>query len=202
MKNFWWENQSRGENGLGWGVPQAKREQIFLLWQVQETGTRRPRRGKRPRKHWVLYVNSMPLLRKSVFFSIRCNEHVSSSSSRSKIRGVQARVKWHVGGAWQWKFGGEHTVWAEGKKHMWNIPERKCHRKKLWGSILQSQPEPQQKCCALVHDKKKKNPTNKQAEDCKCPTSHWWETIPVWTGLTFLEFSHIVLAKRRFQFKC
>ena len=150
---------------MAWGgVPQAKREKIFLLWQAQETGMRRPRRGKCLGKYQVLYVNSMPFLRKSIFFSIRCNENVSSSPNHSKLRGGHELVKWHVGGDWQWKFGGEHGVWAEGKKahvkHHW----KEASQEKVMRQHSTEPVRAASKCCALVHKKKKKRiqQTNKQ----------------------------------------
>lgn len=57
-------------------------------------------------------------LRTSIFFSITCNENASGSLNCSEIGGTYKRVKLCVGGDWQWKFGGEHNVGAEGKKHM------------------------------------------------------------------------------------
>lgn len=47
-----------------------------------------------------------------------CTENVSGGSNVSKTRGVCERVKLCVGGDCRWKFGGEHRVGAEERKHM------------------------------------------------------------------------------------
>lgn len=90
------------------------------------------------------------------FFSLTCNENVSGSLNCSEIWGAHKRVKLCVGGDWQWKFGDEHNVGAEGKKHMWNTTERKCHRKNLGGSLLRRESEQHQKFCAFVQHLRKK----------------------------------------------
>lgn len=92
-------------------------------------------------------------------------------------------MKLCVGGEWQWKFGGEHSVGAAEKKHMWNIPERKCHRKNLWGSILRGASEQPQEGCAFVQRwRKKKILQSQQVKDFQCPKRNHpslnWTHIP------------------------
>lgn len=157
IKNFWWENQSNRENWLG--GPTSK-ERAYALTAASTLNRNETRQKKTFLKIWNPLCELYTLCEEvSFFFLHNVYETVSGSLNCSEVRGAQAWVKLCVGGDWQWKLSGQHSV-GRGKKHMWNITERKCHRKILWGSILQGESEQRQTCCAFAH--LKRNPTSKR----------------------------------------
>lgn len=85
-----------------------------------------------------------------------------------------------------------NRVWVEGQKHMWDVFERKCHRKGSEAALLGWAEQPQNGP-AFVHSEK--NPAKQTSRRCQTPKSHGAETITtLLTEQTFLEFSHFRLA--------
>lgn len=126
IKNFWWENQSNRENWLG--GPTSK-ERAYTLTAVSTLNRNETQQKKMFLKIWNPLCELYALCEEvSFFFLHNVYETVIGRSNYSEVRGVHAWVKLCVGGDWQWKLGGEHGV-GRGKQHMWNITERKYHRK-------------------------------------------------------------------------
>lgn len=108
------------------------------------------------------------------------------------LRSEEYRNQWNC--AWEGTDNGNlvvNTAWGQQrKKHMWNITERKCHRKNLWGSILQGESEQPRECCAFVQRLRKKSYeankwkiSNAQRATGEKPwllelNSHSWNSVP------------------------
>lgn len=153
-------NQSTEKMALGEGVPTSKERADILIIASARNRNEEPWPKEMPPKISCPFHELWAVFDEVIFFSTTCSENVSGALSCSKTRGIYERVKSCVGGADNGNLVVNTECGQKEKKHMWNIAERKCHRKKFWGSILQGSSEPHQKGCVFVHVKKK-NPTNK-----------------------------------------